>query len=211
MVADLDCDGKADIVVANHGFSGGIGNTISVLRNVGAPGTVTLAPKVDFVTTNGPHDIAVVDIDGDGKPDVVTPNYGAFASGNTISVLRNLSTPGTIPLGAAANFITAPAPAGPGGRRFLYGDGKPDVVATSFNDGSGTLLSVLRNTSTPGAVSFAPTIDYGTAKGPYGIAVGDLDGDGKLTSPSSRFRILRGRRLVRRGVPQHQHGRSRSL
>src|SRR5262249_52888889 len=34
-VADLDGDGKNDVVVANHGFSGNIGNTISVLRNVG--------------------------------------------------------------------------------------------------------------------------------------------------------------------------------
>src|SRR5207302_1814480 len=120
-----------------------------------APGTVALAPKVDFVTTNGPHDIAVADIDGDGKPDVVTPNYGAFASGNTISVLRNTSTPGTIALAAAVNFTTAPGP-------------------TDLAVGG-----VFRNTSTPGAISFAAAAYVDVGAGPREVAIGDLDGDGR--------------------------------
>src|SRR6185369_8170551 len=88
-IGDLDGDGKADIAVANHGYYGNIGNTISVFRNLSTPGTTALAPKVDLVSTNGPHDIAIADFDGDGKLDLVMPNYGAFASGNTISVIRN--------------------------------------------------------------------------------------------------------------------------
>jgi hypothetical protein len=178
-VGDLDGDGKADIAVVNQGFSGNIGNTVSVLRNNSVSGTVSVEPKVDFFTSAGPHDINIADIDGDGKPDLVTSNYGAFAGGTTISVLRNTSTSGTLSFDPAVDATT---PKGPPELAIgdLDGDGKPDVVVTGFDDGRGATVSVLRNTSTAGVVSFAPRVDLQTPSGPYGVAVGDLDGDGKL-------------------------------
>ena len=43
---------------------------------------------------------------------------------------------------------------------------------------SGT-VSVLRNTSTPGSISFAPKFDLSTASDCRSVQVRDLDGDGK--------------------------------
>src|SRR5947207_7484184 len=49
-------------------------------------------PKVDFVTGTIPFSVAISDIDGDGKPDMIVAN----SSSNTISVFHNTSTTGSI-------------------------------------------------------------------------------------------------------------------
>src|SRR5208283_518171 len=59
----------------------------------------------------------------------------------------------------------------------LDGDGKPDIVVTNRNSNT---ISVFRNTSSIGSISFASNVDFATGALPYGVAAGDLDGDGKL-------------------------------
>jgi hypothetical protein len=91
LVEDLDGDGKPDLLVANSGDG-----TVSILRNTSVMGSLTtnsFAPQVVIVTGSGCDSVAVGDLDGDGKPDVVTANSG----NNTVSLLRNISTPGSIP------------------------------------------------------------------------------------------------------------------
>jgi hypothetical protein len=82
--ADVDGDGKPDLVMVNHGS-----NTVSVLRNTSTSGSVSFATKVDFGTGSSPFAVAVTDVDGDGKPDLVVAN----ASSNIISVLGNICLP----------------------------------------------------------------------------------------------------------------------
>lgn len=81
-VADIDGDGKLDLVVDNGSAN------ISVLRNTVSAGVInssSFATKVDFAVGSSPSDIEIGDIDGDGKPEVVVVNNG----GAGISVLRN--------------------------------------------------------------------------------------------------------------------------
>jgi hypothetical protein len=133
----------------------------------------TFNQRVDFTTGNIGASTANVfagDIDGDGKPEVLTANYGS----NTVSVLRNLSTPGRVAMAPKVDLATNGSP------RFvalrdLDNDGKQDmVVATSTS-----LVSVFKNISTPGSISFAPRIDYGGFAIPVGISFGDYNNDGK--------------------------------
>ena len=61
----------------------------------------------------------------------------------------------------------------------MDGDGKLDILCINQH---GNEVSVLRNTTTTGAInstSFAPKVALATANGPYWLAVRDLNGDGK--------------------------------
>ncbi len=80
--ADINGDGKPDLIVANFGS-----NTVSVLLNTTAPGatTPTFATQQTFATGSDPFSVTAADINGDGKPDLVVAN----SASNTVSVLLN--------------------------------------------------------------------------------------------------------------------------
>ena len=69
--ADLNGDGKPDLIVAN-----GSSNTVSVLLNTTAPGPPPppSPPRQTFATGSVPHSVTVADFNGDGKPDLIVAN-----------------------------------------------------------------------------------------------------------------------------------------
>src|SRR6266849_2010368 len=136
----------------------------------------SFADKMDFAAAGNPRNLAVVDVDGDGKPDLVVANDGT----PSISVFKNTSSPGNL----GGNAFAAKVDFATGSRPLqlavgdLDGDGKPDLVVANWDSGT---ISVFQNTSTPGTVdadTFANRIDLATGPGPYSVAIGDLDGDG---------------------------------
>jgi hypothetical protein len=174
-IGDIDGDGKPDLATANNS-----GNTVSVFRNTGSSGSITtssFAAKVDFVTGSTPVNVAIGDLDGDGKPDLATANY----TGNTVSVFRNTSTSGSITTGSFAAKVDFATGSNPNSVAIgdIDGDGKPDLAVA--NSGT-TSVSVFRNTSTTGSItsgSFAVKVDFVTGTTPASVAIGDIDGDGK--------------------------------
>ncbi|MEO9849450.1 MAG: FG-GAP-like repeat-containing protein, partial [Reichenbachiella sp.] len=168
-IGDLDNDGKTDLAVANFND-----HTISVFRNTSTgPGTISFALKEDYSSEANPRSVAIGDLDGDQKPDLVV------AGGNsTVSVFRNSSVnAGTISFAAKADHTTGldsnPQSVAMGD---LDGDGKPDlVVANDYG-----MFSIFRNTGTDvGTISFATKVDYNTALNSRSVTIGDVDGDGK--------------------------------
>ena len=173
---DIDGDGKTDLAVAN--YSPGI---ISVFRNLSTIGNISLSSRVDFAVPNFVSDLDIFDVDGDGKADI---SLTSFSGGFT--VLRNTSIIGTLNASSFAigvNFSTGPNPR-PFARADIDGDTMTDVIITSGNEYS---VSLLRNTSTPGVISFASqfimSTGTGTPSAGNGANVafsGDVDGDSKL-------------------------------
>lgn len=168
VMGDMDGDGKPDAVVNNSSGS------ISVFRNTSSSGTVSFATRADFAAGTNPTTIALSDIDGDGKLDVVV-NYYDY---KFISVFLNTSAgSGSVSFAARADFATFNSGGNDIAAVDVDGDGKTDVVITNelYN-----LVSVFRNTSAgSGSVSFATRIDIAASSAPRGVFAGDLDGDGK--------------------------------
>jgi len=174
-IADLDGDSKPDLAIANR-----LSDNISVLRNTATSGSITagsFAASVDFGTGSEPLSVAIGDLDGDGRNDLAVANFAS----NTVSVLRNTATSGSIGPGSfdsRYDFET-----GVEGYSIaigdLNGDGRPDLAeANGYSSG----VSILRNTAAPGSIdaySFAPKVDFFTSGFPVAVALGDLDGDSK--------------------------------
>ena len=119
--ADFNADGKADVIVAGDQAVYRIGNGNGTL---GAP---MLSPSGGRV-----YKLAVGDVNGDGRPDVVA----ASADNHAITVLV-MSPNGDF----VSTSLPAPAPApAPGTNPIsvaigdLNKDGKPDIVAADFNN-----------------------------------------------------------------------------
>ena len=178
-IADLDGDGKPDFVVTNTGDS-----SISIFRNTGrgdSLSTNSFASALNLTTGKGPWGVAIADLDGDGKLDIVVSN----GNDGSISVFRNTSSSGSITAGSFAARVDFLTGSGGGGGYGIAiadfdGDGKPDVAVTNRNSST---ISVFRNTSSSGSVTFAAHVDFSTGGAgvlPYGIAAADVDGDGKV-------------------------------
>ncbi len=168
---DLDGDGKLDILVPNA--LNGI-NTISVLRNTSSGiGNIAFTAHQDFAVGDKPSVLAIGDIDGDGKADIVTANI----TGNSVSVIRNTSTGiGNINFGPKTDFNVVGDCYGVA-LGDLDGDGKLDMVAT--NNNATETISVFLNTSMNGTINFGPKIGFSTGFGASRVKIGDLNMDGK--------------------------------
>ena len=170
-IADLNRDGKQDVVTAN--FS----DSVSVFMNGGDGG---FRPRADYRAGSGPQSIAVGDMNGDRRPDLVTANSNSAPEGRaeSVSVLLNKGD------GSFRRRLDYRM----GGERkpFFYSvaigdlnrDAKPDVaigvsqrtVSVLLNSGGGRLKNRIDYSTRPGA----------NGVGVHSVAIGDLNRDGKL-------------------------------
>ncbi|MBX3241187.1 MAG: VCBS repeat-containing protein [Chitinophagaceae bacterium] len=167
MADDLDNDGKPDLVVKMS--TGGQG--VYALRNNGSKGSFSFEDRVRIAETPTiPFDrFKLVDIDGDGKKDIIAP-------GNLSPVMvfaRNNSSPGHIQFEPR---ILLPAPFGSMGIAAgdLDNNGKPDIAIAGQK-----VISIIRNTSVPGTPAFARSIGLDIPFNAIAVEIADMDGDGK--------------------------------
>ena len=133
----------------------------------------TVGVKLDFATGSLPMTVAVGDVNGDFKPDLVVANQGS----STVSVLLGNGAGG---FGAKTDFATGAFPYSVA-IGDVNGDLKPDLVVA--NSGPGTVSVLLGD----GAGGFGARTDFATGAHPQSVAVGDVNGDGKLDLVTANF------------------------
>src|SRR6266699_2151245 len=164
-LGDFNSDGILDLAVADYGCSQEChpspSNTVLVLLG---NGDGTFRPAPNLTVGNGPAGVAVADLNGDGKPDLVVANF----DDNTLSVLLG-NGDGTFQ--AAQNYLVDSAPV------FvavgdLNGDGKPDLAVADLHTFN---ISVLINNSGGSPVVATPTFSPGggTYTGSVTVSISD--------------------------------------
>ncbi len=184
-IADVDNNGRFDIVVANRSSS-----SVSVFPNKGVPGTIdanTFGARVDFIVGTEPAAVAVGDLDGDRLPEIVAANGFDGAGGHSLTILRNHSdsvpqfSKASMTASATLNLVDGARPAEVA-LADLDGDARLDIVTL---DAAGATIWIHANKTAQGMPS--EPLSFTGDGSPYSfasglaaldLAVGDLDGDG---------------------------------
>jgi hypothetical protein len=177
-IADINGDGKPDLV----GLDGAAAVNI-FLRNSadGVPPTFLALQSLALPAGSNPRQVAIVDINGDGKLDIITNNTNSGAGTlNQVSVfLRTSADEAALAFDPVQNFFV-----GLDARGLvvgdLNGDGKPDIATSDVQAQHN--ISLLTRTSTDGSpLTFASAVNLATGESTAGkpILLADADGDGK--------------------------------
>jgi gliding motility-associated-like protein len=172
---DLNGDGKPELVFSQAGD--GAYNLIILHNKSTGTGDFTFIQQIIPVTGRQVKRVHISDLDRDGKPELIVTSKDL----NQVVIWANQSNPSTISFNATPiiietkNTIMLDALAVDD----LDGDGFPEIVVSQFNIDAGNHLYILRNTSTPGNISFALPFTLAISGSIGNIKIGDLDGDHK--------------------------------
>jgi hypothetical protein len=172
IAADLNGDGKPDLVVAQGGDPQNNFSIYSIAVLLGN-GDGTFQPAALYGTAIYPSYLLIADFNGDEKFDLAVADPGcplfSCSTGGTVSIL----------LGFGDGTFVGQTDYSFGGNPYqvisadFNGDGKPDIAAAG--GGLAPLGVFLGN----GNGSFQPEVQTPLTQSAGGIAAGDLNGDGK--------------------------------
>ena len=165
---DFNADGKKDLVASSSNTGG-----IFVFLNNGTSTPFPTTASQTWGTGSNYGGITSADFNADGKWDLAVTNQ---TSGKTSIYLSN---------GTSTPFPTTPSQDLTADSSFGWalisadfnGDGKPDLVSSSFSSGTVTVFINNGNTSAP--FSTYQTLTVGQATGTW-LSAADFNGDGKL-------------------------------
>jgi hypothetical protein len=160
VAADVNGDGKPDLITANEAGGYPPPGTLTVLTNNGDGGFGLSAT----LTAPQPHWVAAADINGDGNVDLI--------SANVIHSVTTFTNNGTGGFGSSATYnvygVSECVAAAD-----INGDGKIDLIATDVIP----LLTVFTNN---GSGFFGTNATCNVGAGPFFVAAADINGDGKV-------------------------------
>ena len=165
--ADVNGDGKLDLIVTNSCDDSNCDGTVGVLLG---NGDGTFQAAVNYSSGFDTESVAVADVNGDGKPDLLVANECSSASCTNGSVDVLLGN-GDGTFQAAVTYALESLPNSVAVAD-VNGDGKLDLVAVGddsvdvlLGNGDGTFQSPSKNITESGGES---------------VAIGDVNGDSKL-------------------------------
>jgi hypothetical protein len=166
-VADVNGDGRPDVIIANS-FDGGSGGLIVFTNNGG--GGFVLSGTYSTSGYPQPESVVAVDVNGDGKPDLISANFGNGGPGALEVFLNNgdgtFAPPVIYPAGNGAISVAA----------FTNVDGKVDLACANRSDN--TIVVFTNN----GSGGFAPACTNAVpgASSPQVVRAADVNGDGQM-------------------------------
>jgi hypothetical protein len=228
-VADVNADGRPDLltVASIGGFS-----KLTVFTNISATGTgqlyssSTTPPNflndsTTYQMTLGanPSGLVVVDVNNDGKPDVIIANAN---NPGTLTVMTNTGFINNS--GNAYTFVLASSPAVGAYPNALVaadinGDGKMDLISANWGVTTNTVtdlrgplgygtLTVLTNSGNSGI--FTNVATFSTGPGPNAVIASDVNFDGKLDLITANYTSFTNTGSVI-GTNWYGHGNSLSI
>jgi hypothetical protein len=167
-LADVNGDGRLDIVLGAFVYAGSPASVIVLLGN----GDGTFGAPIYSMVAPYSQNIALADVNGDGKLDVVqTDEYDStvnVAYGNGDGTFTYAASYPTLN-GGNYGYPTVVALAD------MNGDGHPDIVVDNIYGYSNGSIAILMNN---GDGTFANPVTYATNDYSPGMVVADLNGDG---------------------------------
>jgi hypothetical protein len=174
-IGDFNGDGIPDLAVTQINADGGLSGVRVFL---GSPNAVFGLPGPLYVTGNFAVALAIGDFNHDGFSDLAVANL----ADNTITTLLNRGTEGSLIRGP-----NTPNPAGSSPEYLALGDFNGDGnIDLAIVDSDSNSLTVLLG---DGAGNFAPAPYSPLATGPtpFGVAIGDFNGDGRADFAIANF------------------------
>ncbi|MCC3155740.1 FG-GAP-like repeat-containing protein [Hymenobacter sp. 15J16-1T3B] len=146
-LADFNLDGRLDVVASNLGpLAGTAGSTVGVLLGQGN-GTLGSATTYSIGSGSRPWGVVAGDVNGDGKPDIVTANR----DNSTVSVLLNTVVAPPTATGASrcgAGSVTLSASGAPSGGSYRWYTQASGGTAISGATGSSYATPTLYGSTT---------------------------------------------------------------
>jgi hypothetical protein len=168
--ADLSSDGLPDLVVATPESD----RVWLLEQDPMQPGR--FKPATNFTTPQAPYEIAVADLDGDGRYDLAVA-LNSLSPGGVAMLLQEPGSPGEfasaahVPLGAGGTSVAAAD---------LNSDARTDLLLASRSSSDPAREGVYLALQDPFVVgSFLPALRLDAGQRPRHATAADLDGDGR--------------------------------
>ncbi|HEX6505327.1 MAG TPA: Ig-like domain repeat protein [Terriglobales bacterium] len=163
LASDIAVPGTAIVTVTNPSSGGAVSNAapFSITNST----TSVTSNRTDESTAASPEGIISADLNGDGKPDLVSANLSGTVSvilGNGDGTFQGKNDYGA---GGSVRSVTAAD---------FNNDGKLDLVTA--NQSANTVSILLGN----GDGTFQAHSDYVVGNGPFSLAIGDFNMDGNI-------------------------------
>ena len=134
-----------------------------------------------FEAGDTPRSLVAVDVNRDGRPDLVTANSGSIGTAG-VTVLLNTTT-----AGAAAPSFAGPTPLGTGiaprgvAAPDLNGDGRPDLATADSGETDMSLSVLVNGTAAGGSIpSFSEAQRHSAGANRESVTAADLNRDAKV-------------------------------